>query len=50
MSVKKFKKAYQNSDVTKLRKYMKSCPDLSVHKFMNYVTESFMSNLKGVTM
>ena len=44
MSKEKFKLAYQNSDVTKLRKYMKLNPGLSVHKFMNYVTESFMSN------
>src|SRR5579863_4989471 len=44
MSKEKFKKVYQNSDITKLRKYMKSHTGLSVNKLMKYVTELFMSN------
>jgi hypothetical protein len=44
MSANVFKKAYANSDLVRLRKYIKLDKTLSTKKFMNYVESSFTLN------
>ena len=44
MSLKNFIKAYKDSNITQLRKYIKHDKVISTHKLMTYVEKSFLTN------
>lgn len=46
MSVDEFKKAYDDADITQLRKYITRPKLISTDKFINYVETSFTTNIK----